>query len=140
MAAAPGQKFNFPVGRRLAESVGYDAGVLDRLPRGLWESFTGAGNPQPFVDAQTSESVLDLGCGAGLDLYLYAQKLVPNGQLFGLDLSQSMLDKARANLAAVGVTNVACLHAPCSRCPESSGTSHSPWSPRSSGDCSGSAG
>src|SRR5579859_2695385 len=75
VATAPQQKFNFPVGRQFAESVGYDPVVLDKLPRGLWESFTGAGNPQPFVDARPGETLLDLGCGAGLDLYLYAQKV-----------------------------------------------------------------
>lgn len=106
VAAAPGQKFNFPVGRRFAESVGYDPSLLDRLPASLWESFTGAGNPQPHVDAQPGETVLDLGCGAGLDLYLYAQKVGPGGHLYGLDLSPAMLDKARNNLAAAGVTNI----------------------------------
>src|SRR5687767_5290831 len=84
VATNPGQSFNFPVGRRFAESVGYDAAMLDRLPAGMWESFTGAGNPQPFMDAEPGETVLDLGCGAGLDLYLYAQKVGPTGRLYGL--------------------------------------------------------
>src|SRR5690348_7945817 len=96
VATAPEQKFNFPVGRRFAESVGYNHELLERLPAHMWESFTGAGNPQPFVDARPGETVLDLGCGAGLDLYLYAQMVGPTGLLFGLDLSQAMLDKARA--------------------------------------------
>ncbi len=111
VATAPDEKFNFPVGRRFAESVGYDPALLDRLPQGLWESFTGAGNPQPFVDVQSGETILDLGCGAGLDLCLYAEKVGPTGKLFGLDLSQSMLDKACQNLAQVGIANVEFLHA-----------------------------
>ena len=111
VAVTPTQKFNFPVGRAFAESVGYEAALLDRLPAGMWESFTGAGNPQPFVDAKPGETVLDLGCGAGLDLYLYAQKVGLTGRLLGLDLSQAMLDKARANFAAIGVRNVEWLHA-----------------------------
>jgi len=117
VATAPGQKFNFPVGRKFAESVGYDSDLLNRLPRGMWESFTGAGNPQAFVDAQPGEIVLDLGCGTGLDLYLYAQKVGPTGRLYGLDLAQPMLDKARSNLAALGVNNVAWLHAPADAIP-----------------------
>jgi SAM-dependent methyltransferase len=111
VATAPDQKFNFPVGRRFAESVAYDAALLDQLPSGLWESFTGAGNPQPFVDARPGETVLDLGCGAGLDLYLYAQRAGPTGRLYGLDLSELMLDKARRNLASLGVDNVEWLNA-----------------------------
>ncbi len=117
VATAPGQKFNFPVGRAFAESVGYDAAQLDRLPRGIWESFTGAGNPQPFVDAQPGETVLDLGCGAGLDLYLYAKKVGSSGKLYGLDLSPAMLDKARSNLSTSGVTNVDWLLAPADAIP-----------------------
>ncbi len=117
VAATPGQKFNFPVGRQFAESVGYDAALLDRLPRGMWESFTGAGNPQPFVDARPGETVLDLGCGAGLDLYLYSQMVRPTGKLFGLDLSPLMLDKARSNLASFGVANVEWLLAPADAVP-----------------------
>jgi ubiquinone/menaquinone biosynthesis C-methylase UbiE len=87
------------------------------LPQGLWESFTGAGNPQPFVDAQPGESLLDLGCGAGLDLCLYARKIGPTGKLFGLDLSQGMLDKAERNLTDASVTNVTWLQAPADAIP-----------------------
>lgn len=117
VAATPGQKFNFPVGRSFAESVGYGSALLDRLPCGICESFTGAGNPQPYVDAQPGETVLDLGCGAGLDLYLYAQKVGPEGHLFGLDLSRAMLDKARSNLVRLGIGNVKWLHAPADAIP-----------------------
>lgn len=117
VATAPGEKYNFPVGRKFAESVGYESELLDRLPRGIWESFTGAVNPQPFVDARPGEIVLDLGCGAGLDLYLYAQKVGPTGRLFGLDLAQPMLDKARSNLADLGVHNVEWLLAPADAIP-----------------------
>jgi len=117
VATLPSQRFNFPVGRKFAESVGYDAALLDQLPKGMWESFTGAGNPQAFVDARPGETLLDLGCGAGLDLYLYAQKIGPTGKLFGLDLSQPMLEKARGNMAAVGVAGIEWLHAPADDIP-----------------------
>lgn len=117
VATAPGHKFNFPVGRKFAESVGYDSDVLDRLPTGMWESFTGAGNPQAFVDAKPGETVLDLGCGAGLDLFLYSQKVGPTGRLYGLDLAQPMLDKARSNLTVLGVNNVEWLHASADEIP-----------------------
>ena len=117
VASTPRQKFSFPVGRKFAESVGYSADELDRLPQGMWESFTGAGNPQPFVDAKTGESVLDLGCGAGLDLYLYGQRVGSAGKLYGLDLAEPMLQKAQQNLTAAGVVNVSWLHASADRIP-----------------------
>ena len=111
VAQAPHGKFNFPVGRGFAEGVGYDAALLDRLPCTIWESFTGAGNPQPFIDAQPGETVLDLGCGAGLDVYLYAKRIGPAGRLYGLDLSEAMLAKAEQNLRTLGISNVEWLHA-----------------------------
>lgn len=117
VALAPDRKFNFPVGRQFAESVGYSPDVLGRLPAGMWESFTGAGNPQPFVDARPGETLLDLGCGAGLDLYLYAQKIGLAGKLIGLDLAEPMLNKARSNLAVPGVSYVAWLQAPADDIP-----------------------
>jgi SAM-dependent methyltransferase len=111
VALTPQHNFNFPVGRRFAESVGYDSAVLDTLPRGLWESFTGAGNPQPYVEVQPEETVLDLGCGAGLDLYFYATKVGPAGKLIGLDLSEPMLAKARDNFSGLRIGNIEWLRA-----------------------------
>lgn len=117
VASTSGQKFSFPVGRAFCESVGYDPKLLDRLPVGICESFTGAGNPKEYVDAKQGESVLDLGCGAGLDLYHYAQRVGPTGRLLGLDLSMPMLEKARANLNSLSISNVDWLHAPSDAIP-----------------------
>jgi cysteine desulfurase len=111
VATSPDAKFNFPVGRAFAESVGYPPDLLDRLPAGFSDSFTGAGNPQPFVDAKPGEIVLDLGCGAGLDLYFYARAVGPTGKVYGLDFSSAMIRKARANLRAAGITTVELLEA-----------------------------
>ena len=98
-------KFNFPVGRKFAESVGYPGELLDKLPVSMWESFTGAGNPQPYIDIKHGEKILDLGCGAGLDLYLYAQATGPEGQVYGLDISDEMISKARRNMETLNVRN-----------------------------------
>jgi len=112
VATDPCAKFNFPVGRKFAESVGYPAELLDNIPKGFWESFTGAGNPQAFVDLSPGETLLDMGCGAGLDLYLYANKAGPTCKVIGLDISAEMLEKAGANLLEAGVTNfeLICAH------------------------------
>ncbi len=109
VASTPDADFKFPVGREFAESVGYPKALLDQLPASMWESFTGAGNPQPFVDAKPGETLLDLGCGAGLDLYLYARAVGPSGKCFGVDISEAMADKARANMRKLGIANVELL-------------------------------
>lgn len=117
VASTPGARFNFPVGRRFAESVGYSCELLDKLPPSMWESFTGAGNPQPCIDIKPGENVLDLGCGAGLDLYLYAQATGSGGEAYGLDISQEMIDKARRNMEMLKVQNVEFVCAPADRIP-----------------------
>jgi ubiquinone/menaquinone biosynthesis C-methylase UbiE len=57
------------------------------------ESFTGANNPQPFIDLQNGEIVLDLGCGAGLDMYFYAKAVGATGKVIGVDISEEMVKK-----------------------------------------------
>ncbi len=106
VASDPKAVFNFPVGRKFAESVGYSGELLDKLPVSMWESFTGAGNPQPYIDIKPGEEILDLGCGAGLDLYLYAQATGPEGRVYGLDISEDMIAKARRNMETLNVKNV----------------------------------
>lgn len=105
VATSPGEKFNFPVGRKFAESVGYPTELLDNLPPSMWESFTGAGNPQPYIDIKPGERILDLGCGAGLDLYLYAKATGSKGKVYGLDISQEMIAKTRHNMEMLNVQN-----------------------------------
>ena len=116
-ADEPDGAFPFPVGRAFAESVGYPAQALDRLQPAFADSFTGAGNPQAFVDVRAGETLLDLGCGAGLDLWFYAQKVGPSGTLCGLDFSSAMIETARANLSAAGIDSVSLLTASAEEIP-----------------------
>jgi len=98
--------FNFPVGKDFAIEVGYFKELLDVLPESMSESFSGANNPQPFVDLKEGEIVLDLGCGAGLDLYFYAKAVGINGKVYGLDISEEMVKKARDKKDKVEIKNV----------------------------------
>ncbi|MDP2939460.1 MAG: methyltransferase domain-containing protein [Candidatus Omnitrophota bacterium] len=97
--------FNFPVGKIFALKVGYPKEVLDNLPPSLTESFTGANNPQPFVELKEGEIVLDLGCGAGLDLYFYAKAVGEVGKVYGLDISEDMVNKVKRNMELSGIKN-----------------------------------
>jgi len=106
VAKEPCGSFNFPVGKAFAIDVGYPKEILDELPQTLTESFTGANNPQPFIDLKGSEIVLDLGCGAGLDLYFYAKSVGKKGKVYGLDISTNMIKKAKNNMKSVGIDNV----------------------------------
>ncbi len=106
VAKKPCASFNFPVGKTFALNVGYPKGILDKLPQSMYESFTGANNPQPFIELKEGEIVLDLGCGAGLDLYFYVKSVGIKGKAYGLDISEDMVNKAKANMEAIGFKNV----------------------------------
>ena len=106
VAKEPCGSFNFPVGKAFAIDVGYPKDILDELPQTLTESFTGANNPQPFIELKEGETVLDLGCGAGLDLYFYAKSTGSSGKVYGLDISPDMIEKAKNNMDLAGINNV----------------------------------
>ena len=108
-ATHPGETFSFPLGRKYAESVGYPKERLRRLPASLVESFAGAHNPLPFAALKPGETGLDLGCGAGLDMYFAAGAVGPEGFVHGLDMSAEMTGKAGRSLAGLGINN-AVLH------------------------------
>ena len=66
----------------------------------------GCGNPAALASLRAGETVLDLGSGAGLDCFLAAEQVGPEGSVIGVDFTPSMLDRARENAAKLGVTNV----------------------------------
>lgn len=106
VATHPGEGFSFPVGRKYAESVGYPRDELRRLPASVTESFAGAHNPLPFAGFSPGETVLDLGYGAGLDMYFAAIAVGPEGFVHGLDMSAEMIGKAERSLGGMGISNV----------------------------------
>jgi arsenite methyltransferase len=106
LARSPQSEKGFPVGPESAKSLGYPAAEIDGLPTSVTESFAGVGNPFPLAELRAGETVLDLGCGAGMDAILAAQKVGPAGKLIGVDFSPEMIHKATRNAAALDVPNV----------------------------------
>lgn len=106
VALSPQDEHKFPVGRDSARRLGYDAEQLDALPRTVTESFAGVGNPLALGEVRAGETVLDIGCGAGLDLILAARKVGPTGKVLGVDFAPEMIDKVKRNAALVGLANV----------------------------------
>ena len=66
----------------------------------------GCGNPLAFVEVQAGQTVLDLGSGAGLDLLIAADRVGEQGRVIGVDMTAEMVEKARANVAAAGRSEV----------------------------------
>jgi arsenite methyltransferase len=66
----------------------------------------GCGNPTALIDLKAGETVLDLGSGGGIDVLLSAKRVGPNGNVYGLDMTDDMLALARENQRKAGATNV----------------------------------
>jgi SAM-dependent methyltransferase len=91
--------------RAVAEAFGYTAVQLGSIPAEANMGLS-CGNPTAFASLRSGEVVVDLGSGGGLDVLLAAQKVGPQGKSIGIDMTQEMIDLARANAAKVGVENV----------------------------------
>jgi arsenite methyltransferase len=92
--------------RAVAEAFGYTPAELAAVPA---EANLGlsCGNPTAFASLRPGETVVDLGCGAGLDVLLAASRVGPAGRAVGIDMTPEMIERATRNAARQGLTNVA---------------------------------
>jgi arsenite methyltransferase len=84
----------------------YRDGETDGLPEEAVLASLGCGNPLAVADLREGERVLDLGSGGGIDVLLSARRVGPSGYVYGVDMTDDMLDLARANTARAGAVNV----------------------------------
>ncbi len=122
VALQPKARFPFPVGRAFAEQLGYPLNLLDTLPRPSVDAFAGISYPLRFTNLQPGEIVLDLGCGAAMDTILAARQVGEKGHIHSLDLSDAMLECARANVGTAGLNNVTFHRAPAEEIPLDDGS------------------
>ena len=106
VATDPHGSYHFHTGRKLAERLGYDDAFVQSLPDEAVESFAGVGNPFAFGALSKGERVVDVGSGAGFDLFVAADQVGPTGKVIGVDMTAEMLAKSRATAARLGLTHV----------------------------------
>jgi SAM-dependent methyltransferase len=107
VAEDPNGDFHFHRGAAYAaEFLGYDAAELAALPPDCTASFAGIGNPLAIGPIHKGETVLEVGCGAGMDLLLAAMRTGPTGHAIGVDMTDVMLDRARQSIASMGLNHV----------------------------------
>ena len=91
--------------KAVAEALGYTAEELTSIPAAANMGLS-CGNPTATAHLKPGEVVVDLGSGGGLDVFLAAKMVGPTGRAIGIDMTPAMLDRARANAAAGGYSNV----------------------------------
>jgi arsenite methyltransferase len=102
--------------RAVAEAFGYSPAELASIPAEANMALS-CGNPTATANLKPGETVVDLGCGGGLDVLLAAKKVGPTGRAIGIDMTPQMLDLARRNVAKAGAANAEFHHATIDRLP-----------------------
>jgi arsenite methyltransferase len=89
----------------------YSPDELAQVPRSAIEGALGVGNHLRFAEIEEGETILDLGCGAGIDSVLAARRTGPTGQVIALDFLPEMLERTSAAAAEAGLANIETLEA-----------------------------
>ncbi|HUA18227.1 MAG TPA: methyltransferase domain-containing protein [Bryobacteraceae bacterium] len=103
-AEQPEAEHPFPMGGAFAESLGYPAHLLSLVPPASVESFSGVSNISMTAEIEPGDTVLDLGCGAGLDALIASERVGVTGRVIAVDFSEAMLRRAQG-----GTNLVFCL-------------------------------
>ncbi len=106
VAVSPEGKFSYPTGRAGLEGQNYDPEAIRSFPEDVLAFYCGVGNPFTLGPVSKGETVLDIGCGAGVDTFVAAILVGPEGRVTGIDLIPEMVDRARTNLEKTSLKNV----------------------------------
>jgi len=104
VAQQPSAEFHFPLGRPLAERLGYPAALLDAVPAEALASFAGVGYALDLAGLAPGVRVLDLGSGSGTDSFAAAHLVGPTGQVTGIDMTDAQ--RAKADRLRTGAAHI----------------------------------
>lgn len=108
----PEGEFHFHHGLNYAcEMLGYDRKELETLPEDSTARFAGVGNPHRIGPIEPGEAVLDIGCGAGMDLLIAARRTGPQGKAIGVDMTPAMRERAKAAAIKAGLWKIVDIRA-----------------------------
>ncbi|WP_396610573.1 methyltransferase domain-containing protein [Haloferax sp. S1W] len=106
VAENPDEEYHFKMGRELAEHLGYPPEHLDQIPAEAIESFAGVGYYFDLAGIEEGNDVLDLGSGAGTDVFIAALHVGDTGSVTGVDMTDQQLEKASTLRDDAGLENV----------------------------------
>jgi SAM-dependent methyltransferase len=84
----------------------YEDSDLSDLPEDVTGISLGCGDPVTLASLEPGQTVLDLGSGGGIDVFLAAKQVGETGRVIGVDMTAAMIEKARANQVKIGASNV----------------------------------
>src|SRR5512136_2250681 len=89
----------------IGRKIGYTEVDLRNVPEAA-NMGLGCGNPVALASLKEGETVLDLGSGGGIDVFLAAKKVGPKGRVIGVDMTEEMIKRALSNAEKYGYENV----------------------------------
>ncbi len=102
-------KFRYLTGKAGATALGYDLSALRDLTDEVFEAFCGVGNPFALGPLRSGETILDVGCGTGLDMILASRMVGSTGRVCGIDLTPEMVENAEDNFTKAGASNASAV-------------------------------
>jgi SAM-dependent methyltransferase len=106
VALDPYKGYHFHTGRAAADRLGYDPSIYAGVPEDNIASFAGTGNPFMLGLINPGEIVVDVGSGSAFDSLIASKMVGPEGKVIGIDMTDEMLNKARAGAETMGASHV----------------------------------
>jgi len=106
LALHPHRRFHFISGVPLARRLGYVQSLLDGVPPEAVASFSGVGNPFRMGALGEGETVVDVGCGSGVDTLIAGTMVGPQGWVVGVDMTPAMVERAQQCVLSARASNV----------------------------------
>ncbi|MCU4739803.1 methyltransferase domain-containing protein [Natronoglomus mannanivorans] len=106
VAETPDGEFHFEMGQDLVERLGYDTADLEYVPQAAIDSFAGVGHHFDLAELEPRETVLDLGSGSGMDMFVAALHVTETGSVTGVDMTDEQIENARRLAKEGGFHNV----------------------------------
>jgi len=117
LANNPDKDFGWDKGLQNALNHGYNPKWIKQIPDTIWAYCAAVGNPFSAAAIKTGDYVLDLGCGAGIDLCVASLLAGEQGRVFGVDVTPSMVEKATQHAKLAGLSNISVLEGTIEKLP-----------------------
>lgn len=106
LAINPDKEFGWDKGLQNAKNHNYKEEWIKLIPDEVWNYCAAVGNPFDAALIKEGDSVLDIGCGAGVDLCVASLIVGEQGSVFGVDVTPAMVKKARNHATLAGLSNI----------------------------------